>query len=110
MKIKTPLEFEHYKDGECWICTVEDGQAKRKLLRHFDNRVVGSKRYYIAAQAQREITRIIRIPMSDIDKNDMVLIGEKQYRMEQIQHIQEANPPSTDLTLEEMRRTYEVVD
>lgn len=109
MQIKRPTEFEAFKDGECWICTVNAGTGKKATLRRFDNRVVGSKRYYIAAQAQREITRIIRIPMTDVDKSDMVLIGEKQYRIEQAQPLPEKNPPSTDLTLEEILRPYEVI-
>ena len=47
--------------------------------------------------------------MTDVDKSDMVLIGEKQYRIEQAQPLPEKNPPSTDLTLEEILRPYEVI-
>ncbi len=109
MEIKTPTRFEPFKDGVCWICAVQDGKAVRRFVRKYDDRVVGYKRYLISVQADTQITRIIRIPRTETEDGDIVLIGGDSYRIIQNQQFPNTNPPCTDLTLERLKRRYEVI-
>lgn len=109
MQIKTPTRFEPFMCGRCLIGAIDSGRITVRAERNFDDRVIGSKRYYTAVVANRSITRVIRIPRTDVEEADVVVIGDAQYRVGQVQHIPDTNPPSTDLTLEILRKTYEVV-
>lgn len=109
MEIKTPTPFNPYKGGRCKICELKGRTAVVKMELPFDDRVVGSKRYYNAMQAHIAIRRLIRTPRADVTEADIVVIGDDQYRVAQAQYIHDTNPPSTDITLEILKANYEVM-
>ncbi len=102
--IKTPTKFETFTNGICTVYTVEAGKlAAVKATFHFGNRTVGMRRYYAAKAATVEINKLIQIPRyEDISSMDAVVIDEERYKIEQIQHISDTNPPITVLTLRQI--------
>ena len=104
MKIKTPTQFESFCDGVCDIVTPDgDNEPKVKYHLRYADRVVGIKRFYEAAAAQLEINAVIRVHQRrDITTHDQVLIGDKLYEIKQVQHINDALPPATDLSLRQI--------
>ena len=101
MKIKTPTEFVNFRDGVCKIYAL-DGTRLCDLLmeRHFEDRTVGMKRYYAAKGAGLTINKLVYIRKTDLSPEyHAVVIGNTQYRIEQVQHFRDTNPPVTALTL-----------
>lgn len=104
MKIKTPTEFLTFNDGYCDIYTVFGNKRSDKLMNLcFGNRVVGMKRFYAARAATIEINKLIQVPLqSSIDATNRVVIGTLEYKIEQVQHLKDTNPPATLLTLKKI--------
>lgn len=101
MKIRTPTEFLTFSDGLCDIYSVKGNRPDMKLMTVcFGERTVGMKRFYAARAASTEITRLIQVPRQPaIEAVNRAVIGGTEYRIEQVQHIIDSNPPATLLTL-----------
>ena len=108
---KQKAKMQCFIDGLCDVYFLGDDSTpvlKHKALR-FQERVVGVKRYFTAAQAQVEINRLIRLPFGpDISPHDFVVIGTgencRQYQIVQVQKIPDTLPPSNDITLKQVEQ------
>ena len=101
MKIQTPTEFLTFGDGLCDIYSVKGNQRDAKLLTLcYGDRTVGMKRYYAARAATVQIDRLIQVPQQrSIEAIHRTVIDGAEYRIEQVQHVDDTNPPATLLTL-----------
>jgi hypothetical protein len=114
-------KFQSYPDGVVSIYKVADlaqpgdlpveGLVLKQVLR-YKERTVGLNRYYSAMQNNIKVDFVIRCPevrgLSEKPTDILVaiLIDGQQYRVMQIQYIEDANPPSMDLTLERLGEPY----
>ena len=119
--IKT--KFESYSKGEVSIYKVTDlaqpgdlpvqGLVLKQTLRYHE-RTVGLTRYYAALHEDIKVDFVIRCPevrgLSEKATDILVaiLIDGYQYEVKQIQYIEDATPPSMDLTLERAGADYAV--
>ena len=102
MQIQAPVRFETFNDGLCDIYGAEQSAPKFCRIR-YGHRTLGANRYYIADQAEIELHSVIRILQNRmIDPHDCAMIDGVTYDIEQVQHIDDTNPPVTDLTLREL--------
>lgn len=89
----------------------KDG-LKRKFDRKipYEERTVGITRFNLNKQNSNIIEQLLRIPrMNGISRNDVViLIDGEQYKIEQIQYINDVEPKCLDLSLERISVMYEV--
>lgn len=101
MKIQTPTPFLAFKDGFCDIYTVTGNQLSDKVMTlPYGRRVLGGKRFYAARAASITIDLLIEVPRQfSITAAHNAVIEGMRYRIEQVQHIDDTNPPSTVLTL-----------
>lgn len=101
MKIKTPTEFLTFNNGTCDIYNVKGNKISDKLMTLcFGDRTVGMKRYYAARAATVEINRLIQVPQQlDITPGNRVVISNNEYKIEQVQQLNDTNPLVTVLTL-----------
>lgn len=101
MKIQTPTEFLTFNDGICDIYTVKANKLDAKLLTiPFGGRTVGMKRYYAARAATVQIDRLIQLPQQrSVEAIHRAVIDGSEYKIEQVQHLNDTNPPATLLTL-----------
>lgn len=109
-----------YNDGVVTICEVVDiaepGYApKEELLPKYTvgyaERQMGVQRYYAAQQNQIQIERVIRIQRGiSIDSQDVAVTEDgHQYRIDLVQSVLDAWPPSLDVTLAKIDHEYEVI-
>lgn len=108
-----------FNDGVLHIYSVEnvaesgnmpkDGlKAKVKNIRYAE-RTVGMGRYWTAMQEHVQITRLIRAQkIENVNVHDVVVIKGKQYKIVQIQYVQDTSPPCMDLSLERLETEYEI--
>ena len=119
MKIKTPIEFQTFNDGVCVICSVENaadpGNRPKEALKEkfrqvpYENRKTGVTRYYAAKQAGVKIAGVIRIPyLITVSSQDVCVIDGISYRIQQVQHIRDTMPASSDLTLQKLEADYDL--
>lgn len=75
----------------------------------YKEKTVGMSRYWIAKQAQAKIDMVIRVPkILAISVQDIAIpIDGNQYRIVQIQHIEDMEPPVMDLSLQRLEADYE---
>ncbi len=118
------LQTQSYNDGIVKLYLVTntaaagdmpaDGLTLKQTLR-YKERTVGLGRFYQALQNNIKVSLVIRTPevrgLSEKDSDIVVavLAGSVQYRVIQIQYIEDAQPPSMDLTLERIGEAYAVV-
>lgn len=82
-----------------------DGLVLKQTLR-YKERTVGMGRYYAAMQNNIKVDFVIRCPevrgLSEKSTDILVavLVDGQQYKVVQIQYIEDAQPPSMDLSLE----------
>ena len=118
--IRNRAKLESYPDGEVRIYAVTDGgeaggpAAEVLMLKEtlrFRERTVGTQRYYNALQAGVTVQLVLRCPLRLIvSAQDVAAMPSgQQYRIRLVQHIEGSNPPSMDLTLEEVRQAYATV-
>lgn len=108
-KLKNRIESDSFNDGFVWVMPyTDDGEPDRgKALRlHFGNRSLSFKRILEAKQIQADISRVIAVPipfpMADrLRACKCADIGGKVYRIEIIQEIISAVPPTAVLSLSE---------
>ena len=110
---------ESYNDGIVNIYTVQDGAAPGyrpmpvlvlvKRMR-YQERYLGINRLYSGRQNQVDIQRIVRVQKVSGVSNQNVAITEdgQQYRIDSVQDVIGAYPPSLDLTLATVEQEYEV--
>ena len=113
MKIKTPeIEFLTFNDGQLRLYQTDDDDAiitsSRRLYR-YGNRTIGVKRYFSARQNDIELKKVIHIQRNnEVDTSMAAVIDETRYKIEQVQHFHDTNPPCTVLSLSQ-RGLYEGV-
>lgn len=110
---------ESYNDGIVNIYTVQDGATPGyrpmpvlvlvKRMR-YQERYLGINRLYSGRQNQVDIQRIVRVQKVPGVSNQNVAITEdgQQYRIDSVQDVIGAYPPSLDLTLATVEQEYEV--
>lgn len=110
---------ESYNDGIVNIYAVQDGAAPGyrpvpvlvlvKRMR-YQERYLGINRLYSGRQNQVDIQRIVRVQKVPGVSNQNVAITEdgQQYRIDSVQDVIGAYPPSLDLTLATVEQKYEV--
>ena len=114
-------KFQSFPDGLASIYKVGDvslpgdmpidGLVLKQSLR-YKERTVGLNRYYAALQNDIKVDFVIRCPevrgLSEKAADILVaiLIDGQQYKVMQIQYIEDAQPPSMDLTLERVGENY----
>jgi hypothetical protein len=87
-----------YKIGNNDVLSLKIGGIR------FDDRTVGSERFFKAADFQLKASKMIRIPFIDEPKaNDIIVIGENQYNMIQVQSIYDTYPKCWQITLQEIK-------
>lgn len=111
---------ESYNDGIVNIYSVQDGAAPGyrpvpvlvlvKRMR-YQERYLGINRLYSGRQNQVDIQRIVRVQKVPGVSNQNVAITEdgQQYRIDSVQDVIGAYPPSLDLTLATVEQKYEVM-
>lgn len=73
----------------------------------YEERTVGMSRYWTAMQDEVQIDYMIRVPkIKTISSQDIAIIDDKQYKITQVQYINDVNPPSIDLSLERLEANY----
>ena len=114
-------KYQSFEDGVVSIYKVADISAPGdmpvdglvlKQYLHYKERTVGMGRFYSAMQNNIKVDFVIRCPevrgLSE-KANDIlvaILIDGQQYKVMQIQYIEDAHPPSMDLTLERLGEPY----
>lgn len=102
MKEIIKTDIQSYNDGTVDIYLTDDTgklSIKKESFR-FQNRVVGSKRFYEAAAVKIKINMLIRIHMAKwLDDGYKAVINGSVYNIVQVQHIHDAHPKSTDISL-----------
>lgn len=98
-----------FNDGIVKIYRVEDcaaaGDTPLEKLTHketlrFCRRTVGFRRHYAALQANQRVDAVIRCPFRQgVCTQDVAMLDGRQYRIEQVQRLQNIQPPVMDLTL-----------
>ena len=119
MQLKTLTQ--QFNDGVLKVYKVTNiaeagDRAKDKLELKFENslpyeeRTVGVTRFYTGKQTQNTIEQLLRIPrVNGISRNDVVVpIDGKQYRVEQMQSINDIEPKCLDLSLERVAVNYDI--
>ena len=76
----------------------------------YEERTIGINRFYSGKQNQTIIEQLLRIPrVNGINRNDIVIPNDgQQYRIEQIQSINDLSPKSLDLSLEKVGVDYNI--
>ena len=116
-------KYQSFPDGLVSIYKVGDvalpgdmpseGLILKNSLR-YKERTVGLSRFYSAMQNNIKVDAVIRCPevrgLSERATDILVaiLIDGLQYEVKQIQYIEDARPPSMDLTLERVGVDYAV--
>ena len=114
-------QTQTFNDGVVSIYKVADlalpgdlpveGLVLQQTLR-YKERTVGLNRFYQAMQNIIQVDSVIRCPEvrglsgKNTDILVAVLIDGQQYKVIQIQYIEDAQPPSMDLTLERLGVDY----
>lgn len=99
--------FESFEDGLVSFWGLDEKRRPVQLLSsvRFQERVVGSVRYYNAELAGHRLERLIRVPQEVARSAPLdgcfAVIGEKQYKIARVQEISDTIPPCVDLSLEQ---------
>ena len=107
-------------DGVCRIYTVtdsaENGEMPNPTLHEygdyewaFEDRMISYSRQYAAMGADQQIDRIIRIWRTPVRIGDVVVIGDEQYRIDNVQPtLDDDSLKVTDLTLRRLEANYDI--
>ena len=112
MPRRKDTKFTTFNDGSLDICSVKGRKIveTRQAGIRFGFRTVGIKRFYEAKVLSNQIDEVVAIlPVEDISTMDICIIGEKRYKIIQIQNKYDATPPCLLLSLERVVTTYEDV-
>jgi len=88
------------KDGGETGCQPVEVLDKLKETLRYEERRLGVTRLYAARQNQVRIDRVIRCPARPVTSQDVAVTEDgKKYRIDLVQAVPDAYPPSADLTL-----------
>lgn len=110
---------EAYNDGIVNIYAVQDGAAPGyrpvpvlvlKGALRYQERYLGINRLYSGRQNQVDLQRILRVQRAPGVSSQNLAVTEdgRQYRIDSVQDVIGAYPPSLDLTLAAVEQEYEV--
>ena len=106
--------------GTCRIYTVtdsaENGEMPNPTLHEygdyewsFEDRMISYSRQYAAMGVDQQIDRIIRIWRTPVRIGDVVVIGDEQYRIDNVQPtLDDDSLQVTDLTLRRLEANYDI--
>ena len=108
--------------GTCRIYTVtdaaENGEMPAPTLHEygdyewaFEDRMISYSRQYAAMGVDQQIDRIIRIWRTPVRIGDVVVIGDEQYRIDNVQPtLNDDSLQVTDLTLRRLEENYDIAE
>jgi len=108
--------------GTCRIYTVtdaaENGEMPAPTLHEygdyewsFEDRMISYSRQYAAMGADQQIDRIIRIWRTPVRIGDVVVIGNEQYRIDNVQPtLDDDSLQVVDLTLRRLEENYDIAE
>ena len=108
--------------GTCRIYTVtdaaENGEMPNPTLHEygdyewsFEDRMISYSRQYAAMGADQQIDRIIRIWRTPVRIGDVVVIGDEQYRIDNVQPtLDDDSLQVVDLTLRRLEGNYDTAE
>lgn len=111
-------DFLSFNDGTAEIYDVVNSAAagdtpveklvlKAKL--RFAENTVGMQRFFEAQQVKVDISRVITTPLVAVaSPQDIIVIGDKQYKIAQLQRMFDTRPESMKLTLTDSEEKYEL--
>ena len=108
MRLKN-RKFETFGDGILDICEASGRVLTKTKIRgaRFGNKTVGAKRFWDAKVQGTEISRMVCIlNQPGVERDDIVRIGDRQYRIAQVQDKFDASPPCLYLSLESVQVPY----
>ncbi len=90
-------------------CMPVEALTLKQSLR-YNERTVGLTRFYTAKQANVDVKYVLRCPLlRDISSQDVAVPNDgKQYHIALIQYPEDVDPPSMDLTLEDLKQLYDI--
>ena len=106
--------------GTCRIYTVtdaaENGEMPNPTLHEygdyewaFEDRMISYSRQYAAMGVDQQIDRIIRIWRTPVRIGDVVVIGDEQYRIDNVQPtLDDDSLQVVDLTLRRLEANYDI--
>ena len=106
--------------GTCRIYTVtdsaENGEMPNPTLHEygdyewaFEDRMISYSRQYAAMGVDQQIDRIIRIWRTPVRIGDVVVIGDEQYRIDNVQPtLDDDGIKVVDLTLRRLEANYDI--
>ena len=106
--------------GTCRIYTVtdaaENGEMPNPTLHEygdyewsFEDRMISYSRQYAAMGVDQQIDRIIRIWRTPVRIGDVVVIGDEQYRIDNVQPtLDDDGLKVVDLTLRRLEANYDI--
>lgn len=101
--------FQTYTDGWGTSCAVKDRRitgTKQEII-HFSEQTVGERRFWDAQVLGVRIVRAVLVPYdTNVDMDDIFLIGDKQYEVKQKQLYDRTRPASWMLSLSEAVINY----
>ena len=92
-----------FNDGVCDLYTINDDDSITLIQSglRFADKTVGSQRFFAAKDYQHSADCMIRIPYNyNIPANTVVIIGDVQFAVLQVQAILDTMPKCRQLTLE----------
>lgn len=104
--------FVTFNDGVLQICKLEERKiVETKMDRvRYGSMTVGVRRFWDAKVAGNEIEKTIAIPnVPNVSRMDLILIDQRQFKIEQIQEKFDQNPPYLLLSLSASPITYKDV-
>ncbi len=108
--------------GTCRIYTVtdsaENGEMPNPTLHEygdyewsFEDRMISYSRQYAAMGVDQQIDRIIRIWRTPVRIGDVIVIGDEQYRIDNVQPtLDDDSLQVTDLTLRRLEANYDIAE
>ncbi|HBC98694.1 MAG TPA: hypothetical protein DC053_03800 [Lachnoclostridium sp.] len=109
MRLKNS-RFETFNDGLIEVCIIKDRSIVGNRLNNkirYGNKVIGISRFYKAKIASDSVDKVISIPfVPAIQRGDVIILGEEQYKILLIQDKYDTQPQSRYLTLERINVLY----
>lgn len=111
-------DFLSFNDGIAEIYTVEniadpgdkpkDGLIQKYRL-NFGYKTIGTARNYNAMQANVRLDEMIETPQRrDVSTQNIVVIDDRQYEINQVQHINNTKPPCSRYSLTRLEVDYDI--
>jgi len=94
-----------FNDGTMDIYSVSDSGVETAKFTgvKFANRILGYKRFFAAASAQTDISKVVRISnITGYDAKDFVRIGSDVYEIVMVQEVDDFRPVCLDFTLRQL--------